>query len=68
MELQADKSFTDEHRKFAKAVYMDLVQTYPQMALDMVAHRAYRLIAQKGKPVTFIDSVLIDVYKRAKLI
>jgi len=61
-------TFTDEHRKFAKAVYQDMVKTYPHVTLDMVMNRAKLLIEAGEKPSQIIDVFLEQTYKRAGLI
>lgn len=58
---------TDEHRKFAVAIYQDFKQSYPQMTLDMVLGEAVSII-NGNAPKGIIGISLVDVYKRAGLI
>ena len=67
MDLQADKTFTDEHRKLAGAVYQDLVKTYPEMTLEYVMNQA-RFVAAGNRPMGIAGVRLEDVFKRAGLL
>lgn len=67
MDLESEGNFTDSHRKLAKAVYMDLIKTYPQMTLEYVMNQA-RYVAAGNEPKGIAGVRLEDVFKQAGLL